>query len=78
MSEERKQELLTKITKFASNDATTNDSLESDIKVTHDSESGNILVDTVAHWMKTDENEPERMNISYAASKCAIKNASIQ
>ena len=41
-------------------------------------ESGDIVIDLVAHFMKTDENDQDRMNISYAAAKSTIKNATIQ
>ena len=51
MTEERKQELLAKISMVASNDLTAFDGAENDIKVTKDAETGKILIDIVVHWI---------------------------
>ena len=51
MTEERKQELLAKISMVASNDLTAFDGAESDIKVSKDAETGKILIDIVVHWI---------------------------
>ena len=75
MAEERKQELLAKISMVASNDLTAFDGAESDIKVSKDSETGKILIDIVVHWIQTDPEEADMMNVSYAAANSAIKNA---
>ena len=76
MSEERKEELLAKIAKVASNDTTAFAGTDSGIKVYLNNENGYIVIDMVAHFIKTDENEPDRMNVSYACAKSVIKNAS--
>ena len=78
MTQERKEQLLEKIIKVASNDVTAFAGTESDIKVSKNEENGDIVIDLVAHFMKTDENDQDRMNISYAAAKSTIKNATIQ
>lgn len=46
-----------------------------DIKMEKNNENGSITIDMVAHIMKSDENEPEKMNVSYAAACCIINNA---
>ena len=38
---------------------------------------GEIIIDMVVHFIKSDEHEPEQMNVSYAAALARIKNASI-
>ena len=78
MTGARKEELLAKIERVASNDATAFAGTESDIKVTKNSKNGEIVIDMVAHFMKTDEDRPDYMNVSYAAANCAIANATIQ
>ena len=55
MSEARMQELLAKISQVASNDVTAFDGLETDIKLYRDGESGSIVIDMLANWMKSDE-----------------------
>ena len=42
-----------------------------------DEESGSIVVDMVAHYMVSDEDLPDQMNVSYAATKSIIKNATL-
>ena len=78
MAPERKAELLAKIDRVASNDVTVFAGTESDIRVARNSESGEVVIDMVAHFMKTDEDRPETMNVSYAAAYCSIHNATPQ
>ena len=75
MTEDRKQELLAKVERVASNDTTVFAGTDYDIKVDKNSENGSIVIDMVAHIMKSDENEPDKMNVSYAAAYCMINNA---
>ena len=77
MTEARKAELLAKVKKIADNDATAFAGVESDIKVTSDAASGDLMIDMVVHYMASDEDAGDRMNVSYAAAKCTIKNATI-
>ena len=51
MSEARREELLAKIARVASNDAAAFAGTESDVKVSQDGASGDIAVDVVAHWI---------------------------
>ena len=46
-----------------------------DIKVEKNNEDGSILIDMVAHIVKSDEDQPDQMNVSYAAAICMINNA---
>ena len=78
MTPERREELLAKIDRVACNDATVITGTESDIRVSRNSDSGAIVIDMVAHVMKTDEDRPDYMNVSYAAAKCSIENATLQ
>ena len=78
MTEERKAEMLEKIEKIASNDATVFAGTESDIRVTKDSDSGELVIDMVAHFMKTNEDKPDEMHVSYASAVSKIKHASSQ
>ena len=75
MTEARKAELLAKIKKIADNDATAFAGVESDIAVTSDQANGNLTIDMVVHHMASNEDEGDRMNVSYAAAKCTITNA---
>ena len=75
MTEERKVELLAKIQKIVDNDVETFSGVERDVRIVKDSQSGDIVIDMIAHFMKTDEDDPEAMNMSYACSKSVIKNA---
>lgn len=77
MTEERKQELLAKIERVSNNDISVFSGVDSDIKIRKNNNDGEIVIDMVVHFMKTDENEADRMNVSYAACKSIIKNASI-
>ena len=75
MSELRKQQLLARIAKVASNDPEAPNDTISDIKVSRSNNAnGDIEIDFVAHFMKTNEQEPDRMTVSYAAAKSIIKN----
>ena len=78
MTEARKGELLDKIAKVACNDITAFAGTESDIIVSKNEESGDIVVDMVAHFIKTDQEREDYMNVSYAAAKCSIENATLQ
>ena len=49
MTEARREELLAKITKVASNDLTVYEGIESDIKVSKNDQNGNIVIDMVVH-----------------------------
>ena len=75
MTEERKQELIAKIERVANNDITVFSGVDSDIKVKKDDTNGEIVIDMVVHYMLSDENDADRMNLSYAACKATIKNA---
>ena len=75
MTVERKFELLEKIKKIVNNDATAFAGVESNINVAKDSNNGDIVIDMIASIMKTDKDDPEAMNMSYAASKSVIKDA---
>ena len=78
MTEDRKQELLAKIEQVASNDITVFAGTDYDVKVQKNQENGSIVIDLVAHIMKSDENEPDKMNVSYAAAYCMITNATAE
>ena len=78
MTEERREELLARISKVVSNDARASVGTETDIRVSRSSESGKILIDMVAHFMRPDGTKPTCMNVSYAAANCAIQNATSQ
>ena len=78
MTQERADELLAKVIKVASNDATVFAGVEQDIKVVRDNDSGDIIVDMVVHFIMTDENENDKLNFSYASCNSNIKNATIE
>ena len=59
MTEERKGQLLEKISKIASNDVTVFAGTESDIKVSKSDKSGEIIIDMVVHFMKSDEEKAD-------------------
>ena len=77
MTDARRNELLDKLDKVASNDLTVTQDIESDIKISKNDE-GNLDIDLIAHCMKTNEDTPDKMEIYYAAGKCGIKNPSIE
>ena len=78
MTEDRKQELLAKIEQVASNDITMFAGTDYDVKIQKDEQDGSLTMDLVAHSMKSDENEPDKMNVSYAAAYCKITNATAE
>ena len=78
MTEERKSELLAKIERIASNDITVFAGIEHDVKIKKNDENGTIVIDLVAHIMKSDENEPDKMNVSYAATYSMITKATAE
>ena len=78
MSEMRKEELFVKIMKVVSNDLQAFTGVESDIKVTQNEANGDISIDLLAHLIRSNEEEPDKMVISYTASVSMIKNASLQ
>ena len=57
------------------NDATAFSGVERDIRIVKDSQSGDIVIDMLAHIMKTDDDDPTAMSMSYAASLSVIRNA---
>ena len=75
MTEERKVELLAKVQKLVDGETTGFAGVERDIRVIKDSETGDMVIDMIAHWMKIDEDDPEAMSMSYASSKSVIKDA---
>ena len=77
MTLERREELLAKINQIACNNATVFLSTEADIKVTKKSESSEIVIDIVAHFMRTDKDRPDNISVSYAAAICDIENATL-
>ena len=78
MTEQRRDELLAKVVQISVNDLCAFDGTESDIRMTQDSENGDIFIDLTAHFMQSDEEQPDLMNVHYAAAKCTIKNASVE
>ena len=78
MTQERSDELLAKVIKVASNDATVFAGVEQDIRVVRDKDSGDIVVDMVVHFLMTDENENDKLNFSYASCNSTIKNATLE
>ena len=79
MSENRQKELMSKIMKVKSNDLTAVADAEWDIKLTSDeNDTSCILVDLVTHYIISNENEPEKMTVNYAAVKSTINNATTQ
>ena len=78
MSEARREELLAKIARVASNDAAAFAGTESDITVSQDGAGGDIAIDVLAHWIQSNEEEPDKMLVHYAAAVSTIKNATIQ
>ena len=73
MSEARKQELLQKIIQIASNDVTASGGIDREIKLIPDEENKTIVIALLVNWMRSDEEEPDKMSIHYAASKSPIK-----
>ena len=77
MTEARRTELFDKLDKVVSNDLTVTQDIESDIQISKNDE-GNLVIDLIAHCMKTNEDAPDKMEIYYAAGLCGIKNPSIE
>ena len=73
MSEARKLALLQKIIQIASNDVTASGGIDREIKLIPDEENKTIVIDLLVNWMRSDEEEPDKMSIHYAASKSVIK-----
>ena len=74
MTEDRKTELLDKINMVATNDPRASPDPESDIKVSR-SGAGSYLVDILVHFVITNEDEDDRMDVHFAACKSLINNA---
>ena len=77
LTQERKSELVDKIQRVVSNDAAAFAGTETDIKVSVNSENGEIMIDMVAHYMRADKDRPDFMDVSYAAANCVIANATL-
>ena len=78
MTELRKGELLAKIVKVASDDPEVNSGTEQNIKVSYKFSNGDIVIDLVVHNIQKNEEEPDKMTVSYVACKSVIKNATKQ
>ena len=54
--------------------------VDSDIKVTQDGDGENrtFPIDMLVNIVMTDENEPDKINVSYAACKSSIRNPTAQ
>ena len=76
MTEARKAELLVKIEKVATGEIGAFAGTESDIKVMPGESAEDLVIDLVVHAIKADENDETRMNVTYAACKSTIRNAS--
>ena len=46
--------------------------------MTKDEESGNIIVDLVIHYIIENEDESDKMDVTYATAKSIIRNPSSQ
>ena len=73
MTEARKLELLQKIIQIASNDVTASGGIDREIKLFRIKENDTIMIDLLVNWMRSDEEEPDKMSIHYAASKSHFK-----
>ena len=79
MSENRRNELIAKIIKVKDNDLTAVAGAEWGIRLTADeNDTSNIEVDLGAHYIVSNEHEPDTMTINYAAAKATIKFATTQ
>ena len=78
MTQERKQELLDKIKRVACNDVTAFFGTKTDIRVSKCPATGDIIIDMFAHFVGTNDDKTEDMNVSYAAAYCTIANATLQ
>ena len=54
--------------------------VDSDIKVTQDGDGENrtFVIDMLVNIVMTDENEPDKINVSYAACKSSVRNPTAQ
>ena len=77
MSEARSQELQDKIQQVVAGGAGSFAGTESDIRVVHTA-AGVHEIDLVVHAIKADENDPERINVSYATCRATIRHASTE
>ena len=77
MREDRKEEILDKISQIATNDPTASEEIEFDIKV-FKNEEDNVVIDLVAHQMMTSEDEADRMSVYLVAALSTISNASLE
>ena len=68
MTQERKLELLAKIKRVACNDTAAFFGTETDIRVSKCPASGEIIIDMIAHFVRTNDDKPDCMNVSYAAA----------
>ena len=79
VSENRRDELLAKIMKVKDTDHTAFAGAEWSIQLTADeNDTSSIEVDLLAHYIVSNENEPDTMTVNYAAAKTTIKSATTQ
>lgn len=79
VSESRRDELLAKIMKVKDSDHTAFAGAEWSIQLTADeNDTSSIEVDLLAHYIVSNENEPDTMTVNYAAAKSTIKPATTQ
>ena len=62
---------------MATNDPTAFEGAEFDIKVTRNEANGEIKVDVIAHWIGADEDEDDKMRVSFGSGIGIINNASL-
>ena len=74
MTLERKEEMLDKIEKIATDELEENEGIDYNIKVSLDKRE--IIVDLIVHLIALDKENPEEMNVSYATCKSVIRDAS--
>ena len=77
ISQQRMNELIEKIIKVKSNDQQAYVGTESGIKVIAQG-ADDMIVDLVVHYIVSNESEPDKMIVKYAAAYSRIKNASEQ
>ena len=79
VSENRRDELLAKIMKVKDTNHTAFAGAEWSIDLTADeNDTSSIEVDLLAHYIVSNENEPDTMTVNYAAAKTTIKSATTQ
>ena len=74
MTQDRGTELLEKISMVAENDSKASPNTEHDIKVSRAGKDS-YLVDILVHYVIPNEEEDDRMDVHFAASKSFINNA---